>query len=303
MNNKKIRELTDGSIIVAIYLALFLASRLLGGLIEQFLYFIIPIPLIVYGYKYNLKKSLIVSIATTLVSFILISPFTALLYVIPCLVIGLISPILIKKQLNYIIEILILGTLFLMVSLLTSVFFGYIYNYDIIEDTKILAEQILSLIEMIPGEYIEAILISLIPSTIIITSFLEGIILSLVSRILLTRLKMIEKITFNSKYSFDKMPKFIGYIYIIFAIAGIYSLFKIPSRDDLFILYAVVANIFMIGTIYMCYQGMMYILIYCRVHKKRLPYYLGIISLFVFPFIVIILGVLQSTFQISNKIK
>ena len=105
MNNKQIKHITDGSIIVAIYLSLVLISKLFGGLLEQYLYFVVPIPLAIYGHKYNFKKSCVVAVATTIISFILISPFTALLYVMPYLIIGLVLPLIIKKQLNYIIEI------------------------------------------------------------------------------------------------------------------------------------------------------------------------------------------------------
>lgn len=302
MQNKQIRQITDGSIIVAVYLSLFLVSKLFGGLLEQFLYFIIPIPLSIYGYKYDFKKSIIVSISTLLISFILISPFTTLLYVMPCLIIGLILPIIIKKQLNNGIEVLILGLSFLMVSLLTSVFFGFVFNYNIVDDTKALAEIILSFFNSIPSAYLEAILISVIPSMIILTSFLEGVLLSIVIRILLYRLKMIDKINFLNGFSFAKTPKFIGYLYIAVFVLGIFSIINIPLKDDLFIIYSIILNIFFVFTFYICYQGLFVVAKYSKLHNKRWIYYISVFSLFIFPFVVITLGFLESILHISKKI-
>ena len=57
---KNLRYITDGALIVAIYAIFLLVCRFFSNGLEESVYFILPIPLIVYGSKYNLKDSLIV---------------------------------------------------------------------------------------------------------------------------------------------------------------------------------------------------------------------------------------------------
>ena len=69
---KNLRYITDGALIVAIYAIFLLVCRFFSNGLEESVYFILPIPLIIYGSKYNLKDSLIVLLATIGLSFLLI---------------------------------------------------------------------------------------------------------------------------------------------------------------------------------------------------------------------------------------
>ena len=68
MKGNKIRQITDGSIIVAIYGMIFLISRFTGGQVEYSFSFLLPLPLAIYAYKYDFRKSLIPYVATVIVS-------------------------------------------------------------------------------------------------------------------------------------------------------------------------------------------------------------------------------------------
>ena len=82
--NAGIRKITDGAIVAAIYAVVFLLSRFIGGLLESYLYFLIPIPLIIYGYKYDLIGTVTTAIATFIISFLTIAnPLSPLFYVLP----------------------------------------------------------------------------------------------------------------------------------------------------------------------------------------------------------------------------
>ena len=67
---KNLRYITDGALIVAIYAIFLLVCRFFSNGLEESVYFILPIPLIIYGSKYNLKDSLIVLLATIGLSFL-----------------------------------------------------------------------------------------------------------------------------------------------------------------------------------------------------------------------------------------
>ncbi len=300
MKNNKVKLITDGSIIVAIYLVFLLIVRLGGSLLDS-IFFILPLPLCVYGYKYSIKESLIVSVALLIASLILIDPFSALLYIIPSTIIGLIYPLILKKKFKYIYEVVIISILFLIATLLNSVIFGYLFNYDIIEDTKSIVTFLSSIFSHLSLTYIEAILVSIIPSTLILSSILEAILLSIIFRLLISKINKL-KISFSYQTSFETMPKIIGYIYIVILILMIFSIKKIPSKDNLFVLYSIILNIGVIYSFFIIYQGMYLISKYSFHTKRNYLYYISVLLLFICPLIILFIGIIQSVFRISNKI-
>ena len=52
-DTKRVRQITDGAIITALYCVLFVISRFTGGGLEYNLFFVLPLPLALYAYKYD----------------------------------------------------------------------------------------------------------------------------------------------------------------------------------------------------------------------------------------------------------
>lgn len=303
MKHEKIRVITDGSIIVAFYALFLLCSRLLG-IMEDFLYFMIPIPLSIYAYKYQLKNSLLVAISTVLISFIIINPLSALFYVLPTVLVGLIYPEMLKRKIKFRYVIIFLTFIFLLISTLTMVVFGYLFNYDIVEDTKLLAESILSLFSFLGlnSQYFKAILIALIPSILILTSIMEAILLDFIVKIVLKRLKLNTDL-YSYQFSIDFLPSIIGYIYIIVFILMIFSIWQIPLNTDLFYLYSIILNIGIIFSFFMIYQGLYFLFHYAKMKKKSFICFLGIISVIIFPLGIIVIGFLQNILHLTLKLE
>ena len=249
---KNLRYITDGALIVAIYAIFLLVCRFFSNGLEESVYFILPIPLIIYGSKYNLKDSLIVLLATIGLSFVLINPFNALFYILPTGILGVVYPLLEKRRLPISLQVLIVTLFYFLINLFTMVIFAHLLNYDIVEDCKSLVESFAKLFSNLNVSYLEALMISIIPSTIIITSILDGILLIVLSKVLLYKLKLTTNIFFLN-LTFENFPRIVGFIYII-----------------VFVL-------------------MMF-------------YILTVISVFIFPFISIFLGLIQNIFHLSNKI-
>lgn len=301
MKTNNVRKITDGSIIIAIYLIFLLCNKMIGGLIEQSLFFLIPLPLCIYGYKYSLKENLITSFAVIIASFIIIDPFSTLMYVLPCIIIGLIYPLILKRKIKYLLEITLITIFFLISELLTSVIFGYIFNYDIIEDTKTLITIISNLFPITTTAFLESIIISLIPLTLFLISVLEAILLSLLLRMILIHLKYIPK-SFKLFISTETLPKSIGFIYLLMIPLMIVSLQQIPYKNSLFILYSIILNIGIVYSFFIIYQGMYLISKYSFFVKKRYIFFISILILLFCPIIILIIGILQSTLSLSHKI-
>lgn len=307
MKHQEIKLITDGAIIVAIYAVFLLCSRFFSGFLEEFLYFIIPLPLTIYGYKYHFKNSIIVSIATSLLSFIVINPLSTIFYVIPTLVIGIIYPELLKRNSKTLVEFIFLIASFLIISLLTMVFFGYLFNYDIIEDTKVLAEQIINLFTLLGIKeerlvFIRSLVISLIPCIILLTSIMESVLLMIISKIMLYKMNLKNSISLKIRFSMSFMPQIIGYIYIIFFILMSFAFTQIPLENNLYILYSIIANIGIVFSFLMIYQGLFFLLEYSKIKHNKVYYILGIICVFIFPILVIFIGLLQNIFHLTLRL-
>lgn len=307
--NLKIKKITDGAIITALYAVLFLASRFIGGLLEGYLYFLIPIPLIVYGYKYDLIGALTTAIAILVVSFLVIpQPISVLFYVLPGLIGGTIIPLAMKSKKGIFVEIGISSLISLVVNILASVIFGYLFNYDIIEDTLLFVDQIVVMlgdlgINNFSVTLLESLMVSILPSVFVITALIEGFVIYILSHMLLIRLKLESKFEFRSLLLIENCPTPIGVAYIFVAMLMILSIFNIQSADDtMFIIYSIILNLGAVFSLLMILQGIVYVARYSKVKNARWVYILAVISVIFFPFIVIAIGVIQNIFHISRKL-
>lgn len=298
---KNIRYITDGALIVAIYAIFLLVCRFFSNGLEESVYFILPIPLIIYGSKYNLKDSLIVLLATIGLSFLLINPFNALFYILPTCILGVVYPLLEKRRLPISLQVLIVTLFYFLINLFTMVIFAHLLNYDIVEDCKSLVESFAKLFSNLNVSYLEALMISIIPSTIIITSILDGILLIVLSKVLLYKLKLTTNIFFLN-LTFENFPRIVGFIYIIVFVLMMFSTKYIPLKDNLYIFWSIILNIGIVFSFLMIYQGLFLVGKYCKVRNKKWLYILTVISVFIFPFISIFLGLIQNIFHLSNKI-
>lgn len=307
MNSKeKTKMITDGALISSIYLVFLLLSRFMFSL-EEMLFFLIPLPLSVFAFKYSFTKSLIPLISITVLSFILINPLNALFYIMPGLLIGSILGQLMKKDCRFIFKLFVVFLGALLVNLLTSVVFAKLLDYDLFEDMALMAKEIenifLSLnLNIINFTLFNALLTGLIPSIIVVSSLLEAVVIIFLGNILFAKLKL----TVMKKYhviSVNSLPRIIGVIYIALFIGVIVIIPNYLQSDGYFrIFYNIVINIMLLSSLIMIYQGVLVLLQLSIVMKKRWVYIVGCLSIFIFPPFTIILGLIQNLFHINQKI-
>ena len=68
---KKVRYITDAAMVTALMGVLLLISNLTGGAIVSGLTFILPVPIAIYGLKYDWKKAIIPAVATILIGILI----------------------------------------------------------------------------------------------------------------------------------------------------------------------------------------------------------------------------------------
>lgn len=302
----KIKKITDGAVITAIYLVLLLTARFLFTGMEDSLFFILPVPMVIFVYRYDVKTALIPFIASSFLSFLLINPFNALFFIIPGIFVGLISGQMFKKDYSSKVCIFVITLASLIVNILTTTVFSKMLDYNIFEDILLLCSEIQDIIASISPSFVinalvSSIIIGLVPSILLIVSILDGIAVYLLSTFLLVRLKFKQ---LQVRFSFEKnnIPTFVGYLYILIFIGSIIILaFYKVEPQWLYILFNIELNIFILFSLLMIYQGVLFLADYSVLKGKKYLYFIGCLSILIFPLFMIVLGTIQNIFKIHQK--
>lgn len=310
MKSERIRKITDGSIIVALYGLIFLLGRFTGGHLESAISFALPLPLAIFAYKYNLKSSLIPFVASIVISFLLsVNPLNVLVYNIPYLIIGaLLGGFLVKKNLNPVYSILIITVISVISevlgTLVLSEFLGFENIFVEINNFVIKVEE---LIGVNSGDFvtIQALLEGLIPSIIAVVSLLISITVYLLFVMLAER---ILKCDFNKKvlqiFSLDNLiPKPLSIAYICISICAIVSLFFYSSCEgSIRVIFNVLINISIIlGAVYL-YFGIRVSSLFIRYTKKIWLLIIEFVLLMIASPLFVILGLIDNFFSLQKKI-
>lgn len=92
-----IRKISEGGLMCALIGVILLLNRQTAGVFEASFYWILSLPILVYAARYDLKWSIIVSIATLLLSMMISSPAT-IFYLFSSLVIGVVYGVGVRKK-------------------------------------------------------------------------------------------------------------------------------------------------------------------------------------------------------------
>jgi len=199
MQRRHLNSLTYGAMVCAMTGALLLLNRYLAGVLDSYLFWIVPLPVIAYVLKFGLRDALVMGVALVLTSFIVATPATVV-YVVAALVAGLVygQGVLAKRSSAQLIMSVIAVSLVLMVItvFLASGFFGY----DVSEEIAYLAKLITDyqkaasdkgLTLNLPAYFTGTnFLMSIFVISMVLSSVLEGILVHLLAIIVLKRLKM-----------------------------------------------------------------------------------------------------------------
>ena len=203
MNKRRVNSITYGALISALLGAFLLVNRQLAGMFDAYMLWIIPIPVIIYCLKFDVRQGMIMGVAMTLLCLIVATPVTAF-YVIFSIIAGLVYAWGLNKKKSSLQLILsvIMVSLFMMVitTVVASSFFGYSFSDDI-EFTRQSMEAIIEAMTGAMGESVmenpflklmlsRNFLLYIIMLSSVITCVLEGILVHLLVILILKRLKM-----------------------------------------------------------------------------------------------------------------
>lgn len=310
MKGKQIRQITDGSIIVAIYGMIFLLSRFTGGQIEYSFSFIMPLPLAIYSYKYDLKNSLIPFVATILLSFFLsANPFNSILIVMPLVFSGgLLGGVLIKKNVKPIYSILIIGIFSGLMEVLSAIVFSNILGMEnIFNDISNLLKDFEKIIHINSGDFviIQALMEGMIPSIIIVISLMSSMTTYLIYVILIRRIfkgemnkQLLQIFSLN-----NLIPKPFTAFYCLVLLGSFLGVVFFRYSEGFFrVLLIVLINAsFIIGAIYF-YFGLKVAALFINFTKKKFLIIFEFAFIFIFPPLFTIIGIFDNILGLQTKI-
>ena len=87
----------EAGLYTALYAVFMYIFRASGGMLESLFFFILPFPMILFYFRYNFRHSITLFIAVNIVTF-LISPLSALFYILPSGILGILYGYLKKNN-------------------------------------------------------------------------------------------------------------------------------------------------------------------------------------------------------------
>lgn len=298
MNTKTI---VNGAILSAIYIALLFAYTYLP-IISLVAAFSLPVPIIVFAAKNTWQKSLICALSMFILS-LLLGNILIIIQSFSMIFIGYIYGISFKKlSTSYLVVITSLATLITMI--LSMVIMGSLYDYNMIDDLYQMIEQVKTLLlsqkntnEMQVNDIVTMIT-NLIPIIIALTSLLNGFITHLIARNVLSRLKLYQMPRVNiSEITFSRFFG-IGFLMVIMT-----NLIVATNPGVVFEEYLIlVLNIQALLMIFVCIQGFSTLIFYFNKAQINGGMVVAILSIFVFPYALIFIGLIDNIGKIKEKI-
>ena len=277
--NKRIRKLTEGAIITAIVGMIMIINRMGLGFFEQYLSWLMPLPLLVYSSKYGLKASLLPYVAIIFVSIMFALPSSSI-FVAMTGITGIVygSGVYRNKNNFWLLRNTIILTTITYV--LTMVVFAQFFGYDVLTEVN----AIITFIEGFKGPvWLSTDVIRIaIAVMILMTAVMESLIVHILAHFLLPRINI--KVDQLKNLTDIRLSKTYGYVFIGLIIAQItaYQLdFPLIIKETLITLGYIAELVF-------CIFGLIVIIIYSRVSRKIYILLIVVALLLVIPQVVFI---------------
>lgn len=299
--NKKTRRMTEGAMMAAMIAVFLLINRQLGGMLNVYMTWIIPIPLIIYSSRYGFRDALILTAAVVGVSFICSEP-SSILYVVASCLLGTVYGWELSrgKSAGRLLATAVIGSFLVDAgSVLLSM---KIYGVDLMAELDELTEQIRAFLASynysLPQNWNMPALFLFV---FVLRGVLEGVVLHLLTALILRRLKL----PFPQFRALDKvhMPRWIaGYTVILyFAVLYAQVQFGTDSVQTEYVFLGLAAGMF-VGA----YYGYIAAVVWMRRSGWGKMAWLIVLLLFLMPRFMFpalaVLGILDSFFDLKGRI-
>lgn len=301
-----VRRITDGAFMSAIIGILIVLDGQSGLLIDGLLFWVLPIPIIVYTVKYNVSSGLVVSVALSLMAFILTVPHIAILISFSN-IIGLAFAYGVNKKLSNSITFILTFIATFVYYILSLVIFAAFFGYDAVAEMASITKMIndvASSLHINSGDFMNILFITnpfikmifnftlFIPSLI---ALMQTLITMMVSKQILTRLKLANFDRVNI-YNFMIKKRTATILLLILLLTYVYDISFATRLDNvIMIVQFTIQLVFIILGTLLC-------LIYVIMLKKPLLSLLVAIIVIGFPLIMLALGIVNVFTNLRDNI-
>ena len=308
---KKARYITDAAMITAVMAVLLLIDNFSGGILLLNLAFLLPVPITLYGLKHDYKKAILPAVAIIVISLI-INWLLGLLYVLPSAIVSIIYILVINKfsrKTGLKIGIMFAGSL--VVNILTTVIFSEVlFGYTIVEDTLNLTNSMIDILTQFGvsneamNSILRAVVVSAIPAVVAINSLMEAIITYLVISILAQRILKID-LGGNFLALSIKVPSIVTFIFLPLSLVSVVFINRLVDYETFGIVQVLVIigiNILVLLSLAYLIEAIVLSSLYFTRKNKRYLIILSLIILLFMPILLVIIGFIDSIFDLKNKI-
>ncbi len=282
-----VRKITEGAMMVALYGLVLMINRQLAGLIEGYVVFLLPLPLIVYAAKYDFKSSLVVAASVFFLTFMWSLP-TTYFYMITTIVLGVTYGSLVRKGTKNGVLLSVSIIISIISNIITCLVFAAFFGYDLAGEMEMYIQFANLLFNGANYSFdISKLIVILLVSSVVLAGIMEGIIVHLLSLFLLKRLKI--KVNPFKPIVMWNIPRWSGYLaFTGFSSSLVLNYVKMNSTME-----SVIMAVMSISTLYLVFFGFIACLVFGVVkYKKNLGPLVLLITIILFPIAIPTLSVL-----------
>lgn len=281
--NHKVRKITEGAMMVALYGLVLFINRQLAGLFEIYFMFILPLPLVVYSVKFGFRSSLVVCASIFFLSIMIATPQTYF-YILTSMFVGITYGSMVRKKVNNGMLVSLTILISILSSIITTLIFASFFGYDLINEMASMHELIgnvmgyVGMQEASLGFDLGLIIFVAVIAATILTGLMEGILVHMFSNIILKRLKF-EVHSFKPLSSWV-VPKWTGVLaFVGFSSSLLLKYVKMEAAGQI-----MVTSVVIVCMIYLVVFGFIACVLYGMVeYKKNIGVTVVLVGLLLFP--------------------
>jgi uncharacterized protein YybS (DUF2232 family) len=294
-----VRQITDGAMMIAIIGLYVVVNRQTAFLLETFVAFLMPIPILFYTVKYGFKQALVVTFGMVVVSMLLGTP-QSLFYMGTALANGLVYGYGVRKQKanEWLLGVTIIITAAAM--FLTTYAFAAFFGYNVMEEVN----AIIAYLKTIQGFTIDATLTATLyamyPLVVMLTALIQSVLTHISAILLMKRLRI--AVLPLRPLSTMRVPKWIGWVSLILLFMPTLAQYFNASVD-----LRVTANIvYLIALMVFLFETFIFLNLLAPVIKVRLLPLISFILYLLVPavmtYVFIVIGALDILTDFRNRV-
>ncbi len=297
MNKNNVRKITQGAMMLSIIAVFLIINLQTAGLLELYAVWLLPLPFIFYQVQYGFKATVILSISSFILSFLLGSILT-LFYVTSAIVIGLVYGYGVSKDKDN-GWLIFFTTIFTAISMFLEMYvFAAFFGYDLVAETHEIVEVLKGMDGLVIPNDLESLVLGIYPVALLFMSFLQSLVIHMLSILLLKRLKIkTRKMKDLGNY---RLPSWAGLLTLV----GLFANLIFTSDSDLVRQYLILA--FTVSTMILLVDAYIVLVLLARKYKMRWLPMISVLSILFLPsigiYVFIGLGLLDSITDFRKRI-